>query len=254
MSDDQNITRDDTESFAVIGRGRLGTALTAAMRRGRLHTIGPLGRNPDIGDARVVILCVPDSQIAAVAASIPNDRMVAHCSGIMTLEPLAPHDAFSVHPLLTVTETVTDFSGVGCATQATSARAQVVCSTLVAALGMRSFIVPNELRPLYHAAAAAASNYIVTVASFAEVLMEHTGVSREHLIPLVRAATENWARDGANALTGPIQRGDTETVSRQRAAVGIHAPEALALWDALSDATRALASRTSAVPQRGPTP
>ena len=251
MNDDHNIA-GSTQSFAVIGRGRLGSALATAMQRGGLDTIGPLGRNPDIGDAHVVVLCVPDSQIATVAASIPNDRLLAHCSGMMTLEPLAPHEAFSMHPLLTVTETTTDFSGVGCATQATSARAHAACSRIVTALGMRSFTIAEELRPLYHAAASAASNYVVTVASFAETLMAHTGVSRELLLPLVRAAAENWARDGARALTGPIQRGDTETVARQRAAVAVHAGGALALWDALAEATRALASRTAAVPHRGP--
>ena len=245
MIDDQNITGDDSESLAVIGRGRLGTALTTAMRRAGLQVIGPLGRNPNIGDARVVILCVPDSQIAVVAASIPEDRMLAHCSGLMTLEPLAPHDAFSVHPLLTVTDATNDFNGVGCATQAASPRANAVCSRLVTALGMRSFTVPNELRPLYHAAASVASNYVLTVASFAEALMAQTGVAREHMMPLVRAATENWARDGASALTGPIQRGDTDTVARQRAAVSMHAPGSLAFWDALTEATRDLADRTA---------
>jgi predicted short-subunit dehydrogenase-like oxidoreductase (DUF2520 family) len=51
---------------------------------------------------------------------------------------------------------------------------------------------------------------------------------------------ENWARDGASALTGPIARGDEETVARQRAAVAERTPELLELFDALADSTREL--------------
>src|SRR5262249_52931093 len=65
--------------------------------------------------------------------------------------------------------------------------------------------------------------------------------NRALLAPLVWAATDNWSRLGARALTGPIVRGDAETVERQRAAVAKHSKELLPLWDALSDATAALA-------------
>lgn len=215
--------------------------MAAAMRRAGLAVIGPLGRNADIERASVAILCVPDSQIALVARDIPDDRVVAHCSGVATLEPLAPHEAFSLHPLLTVTNATAEFAGAGCAVDANSPRAQAICATLVRALGMRSFEVAAEMRPLYHVAASVASNYVVTVVELAADLIERAGVQREHLIPLVRAATENWARAGASALTGPIQRGDEATVVRQRAAVAKSAPESLHLWDALTDATRSMA-------------
>jgi predicted short-subunit dehydrogenase-like oxidoreductase (DUF2520 family) len=72
--------------------------------------------------------------------------------------------------------------------------------------------------------------------------MLHAGVDAEHLVPLARAAVENWARLGARrALTGPIARGDAATAAQQRKAVAQRAPELLPLWDALAGATQALA-------------
>jgi len=232
---------ESANTFAVIGRGKMGNALSAAMRRAGLAVRGPLGRNEEIATASVVILCVPDAQIAIAARAVPSDRVVAHCSGVATLAPLAPHEAFSLHPLLTVTNATAEFAGVGCAVDANSGRAKAACDTLVQALGMRSFHVADELRPLYHAAASVASNYVITVAAFGEELIRRAGVPREHLVPLVRAATDNWARSGGDALTGPIQRGDEATVARQRDAVATNAPESLALWDALAEGTRSLA-------------
>ena len=90
-----------------------------------------------------------------------------------------------------------------------------------------------------------ASNFLVTLEGAAERLAATAGVDRAALVPLVRAAVENWAALGAErALTGPIARGDEATVARQRAAVAERAPELLPLWDALADATPALAAGT----------
>ena len=87
-----------------------------------------------------------------------------------------------------------------------------------------------------------ASNYLVTLEDAAERLGAVAGVEREPFVPLVRAAVENWARLGARrALTGPIVRGDAATAARQRDAVAARTPELLPLWDALTEATRALA-------------
>jgi len=223
----------------------MGTALANAMRRAGFDVHGPLGRDADLSGDGIVILCVPDSQIAVAAARVPGSAMLAHCSGITTLEPLAMHEAFSMHPLLTVTKdtAASSFAGAGCAVHASSERARARCLELVSALGMRPFEVADELRPLYHAAASAASNYIVTVASYAESLADGAGVNRSLLVPLVRAAADNWAQFGEAALTGPVARGDEDTVARQRSAVAAHAPASLALWDALVGATRRLSAR-----------
>ena len=214
--------------------------------------LGPLARGESTGNADVVLLCVPDSQIAHAAAAARTGPLVAHCSGALTLAPLGEHEGFSMHPLLSVTKETTSFQGAGCAVSAPTTRARTACLELVDALGMHPFEIPDELRPLYHAAAAVGAGNVVAVASLAEQLIGLAGVDRDYLIPLVRSAVENWARSGASALTGPIARGDEATVSQHRAAIDEHSPESLPVWDALATATRALAARSRAATQSNP--
>jgi len=111
-------------------------------------------------------------------------------------------------------------------------------------LGLRPIEVGDADRAAYHAAASIAANFLVTLQAAAERLASTTGVDREALAPLARAALENWAAlGGERALTGPIARGDEATVERQRAAVAERCPELLAAWDALAALTRDLANR-----------
>jgi predicted short-subunit dehydrogenase-like oxidoreductase (DUF2520 family) len=228
--------------IAIIGRGRMGRALAAALSRCAVEVDGPLGRGATGSDADVVLLCVPDAQIETAASLIAPGRLVGHTSGATTLEPLQPHEAFSIHPLLTVTGPSARFDGAGCVIAGTTERALGMAAALARTLGMRVAVVPDEDRPLYHSAASMASNFLVTVAGAAERLAESVGVDRALLVPLVRAAIDNWATHGAAAaLTGPIARGDTPTVARQRAAVAERAPELIALWDALAAETQTLA-------------
>jgi len=233
-------------TVAIVGAGRLGTALAAALHGAGATVEGPLGRDDGFGSAEVVLHCVPDAAIADAAARVPAGRLVGHCSGATTLAPLAPHEAFSLHPLMTVSGGEARFEGAGCAIAGTTARARETARALAAGLGMLPFEVADDDRALYHAAASAASNFVVTLAGVAETLAARAGVPRARLAPLARAAVEHWAASGAAAaLTGPIARGDADTVHRQRAAVAERAPDALPLWDALADRTRALA-RTGA--------
>lgn len=228
--------------IAIVGRGRMGQALAAALARSGVDVDGPLGRGATGDDADVVLLCVPDSQIEAAAALIAPGRLVGHCSGATTLEPLEPHEAFSIHPLMTATGASARFDGAGCVIAGATERALGMAAALARTLGMRAAVVPDEDRALYHAAASMASNYVVTLAGAAERLAEAAGVDRALLVPLVRAAIENWASEGAaRALTGPIVRGDSHTAARQRAAVAAKAPELLAVWDALTVETETLA-------------
>ena len=132
------------------------------------------------------------------------------------------------------------FEEAGAAIAGTTDRALDTARALAEALGMRTFEVADEDRAAYHAAASMAANYLVALEDAAERLLATTGASRELLVPLVRATVENWARDGARALTGPIARGDEQTVERQRAAVEERAPELLDLFDALANSTREL--------------
>jgi predicted short-subunit dehydrogenase-like oxidoreductase (DUF2520 family) len=235
----------DSSPLAIVGAGRLGTALAAALRAAGVPIEGPLGRDADGAGAAAVLLCVPDAQIAAAAAAVTPGPLVGHCSGATTLAPLAPHEAFSLHPLMTVPKGAGPgvFAGAGAAVAGSTPRALQFAAELAQRLGLRATEVADENRVAYHAAAAIAANFVTTLAGAAERLAATAGVERALLAPLVAAAVENWARLGAEvALTGPIVRGDQETVARQRAAVVQRAPEILPMWDALVAATRDLAA------------
>jgi predicted short-subunit dehydrogenase-like oxidoreductase (DUF2520 family) len=228
----------ELDSIAIVGAGRLGTLLAAA-----LGAPGPLGRGADGHGAGVVLLAVPDSEIAAAAASVERGPLVGHCSGATGLDVLEPHEAFSLHPLMTVPAGAAAgvLAGAGCAIAGSTPRALAVAETLAAKLGMHPTQVGDEDRAAYHAAASIASNFLVTLEGAAERLAATAGVDRALLAPLVRAAVENWAAHGAeHALTGPIARGDVATVARQRAAVAERTPDLLPLFDAMVDATRAV--------------
>jgi predicted short-subunit dehydrogenase-like oxidoreductase (DUF2520 family) len=218
----------------------LGRALARALRHAGLLVEGPLGRGADGRGADVVILAVPDGQIEAAGALVAPGPLVGHCSGATGLDALSGHEGFSLHPLMTVTEDGADFTGAGCAVAGTSERALSTATILAERLGMVPVEVDDEDRAAYHAAASIASNFLVTLEGFAERLAATAGVDRDRLVPLVRAAVENWAALGPErALTGPVARGDDQTVARQRAAVAERAPELVGLFDALVAATRA---------------
>ena len=228
------------KTITVIGRGRLGTALARA-----LDAEPPHGRGSDGAGADLVLLCVPDAEIAAAAAAVPPapNRLVGHCSGATPLAPLAPHEAFSLHPLMTVTGPDAPFAGAGCAIAGSTSRALGAARELAERLGMHPVEIDDADRAAYHAAASIASNFLVTLEAAAETLLATTGGDRELLVPLVRATVENWAASGGReALTGPIARGDEETVARQRDAIAERTPELLPLFEALAQATRELAA------------
>ncbi|WP_427870428.1 DUF2520 domain-containing protein [Leucobacter luti] len=236
----------------IVGRGRMGRALAPALRASGVDASEPAGRGAtgrdgatgQAGAFDAVLLAVPDAAIPEAAAAILPGPAVGHLSGATLLSALAPHEqVFSVHPLLTVTGERTDFSGAWAAIDAAGERASLVAAELGAALGLRTFRVADPDRAAYHAAASIASNYLVTVEGAAERLAASAGVPREALLPLARAALDNWAALGAErALTGPIARGDEDTVAAQRAAITERAPGDLGLFDALADATRRLAA------------
>jgi predicted short-subunit dehydrogenase-like oxidoreductase (DUF2520 family) len=225
----------------VVGPGRMGSALGAALRAAGAEVTGPLGRGERCPrDADCVLLCVPDAEIGNAARIVPAGPLVGHVSGATTLAPLAPHEAFSMHPLMTVPAA---FQGAGAAIAGSSDRALGTARALAEALGMRPFEIEDDDRAAYHAAASMASNYLVALEDAAERLLATTGAPRDVLVPLVRATVDNWGRDGARALTGPIARGDEDTVARQRRAIAERMPELLGLFDALADSTRELVVR-----------
>src|SRR5215216_2991377 len=229
-------------SLAIVGAGRLGTALAAALRATGLDIDGPHGRGASPEGVDAVLLCVPDGAIGAAAAAVAPGVPVGHCSGATGLDVLTGREAFAFHPLMTVPahgEPV--FAGAGAAIAGSTPRALAIAQELAQRLGMRATTVADADRAAYHAAASIASNLLTTLEGAAERLAATAGVDRELLAPLVRASVENWVRLGAErAMTGPIARGDDGTVERHRVAIADRAPDLLPMYDALVDATRAL--------------
>lgn len=237
------------DRVAIVGSGRMGTALADALSAAARDVEGPLRRGETPSDDRaVVLLCVPDGQIEPAAAALParERRLVGHTSAATTLTALSPHEAFSLHPLMSVTRHGATFAGATAAVAGTTARALEAARSLATTLAMHPVRVADADRAAYHAAASIASNFLVTLEGLAERLAQTAGLERGPLVALVQATIANWAELGAEqALTGPIARGDEATVARQRAAVAERLPGDLALFDALTDATRRLAASTA---------
>jgi predicted short-subunit dehydrogenase-like oxidoreductase (DUF2520 family) len=215
------------ESIHVIGAsGRVGSAVSA-----RLRERGVVVRE----DAELVLLCVPDSAIEKVATSIRPGPWVAHTSGATPLAALAPHERrFGLHPLQTFTKQrgPEQLDGAYAAVVAETPEARDVGIWLAETLGLRPFDLQDEARPLYHAGAAIASNYLVTLHRVASELFAAAGAPPAALEPLMRRTIENGFE-----LTGPIERGDWETVERHREAIRTAKPELEPLYDVLAEAT-----------------
>jgi predicted short-subunit dehydrogenase-like oxidoreductase (DUF2520 family) len=230
----------DLPACAVVGAGRLGTVLAAA-----LAAAGPLERgDPVPPDAEVVLLCVPDGRIAEAAQAVPPGPLLGHCSGATGLDVFAGREGFSLHPLMSVPHGSPPdvLRGAGAAVDATSERALATALAVARALGLAPTRVAPEDRLAYHAAAAMAANFLVALEAAAEQLAAGAGITRAQLAPLVLATARQWAELGPErALTGPIARGDAAVVEGHRATVAERTPELLPLWDALAARTRAVA-------------
>ena len=219
------------ERINVIGRGRVGSAVLARL----------LERGLTLDDAgpELVLLCVPDRAIGEAAAYVPIGPWVAHVSGATPLAALAPHARrFSVHPLqtFTVRRGAEQLDGAWAAVTAEDDEAQAVGTWLAETLGLRPFPLADDNRAAYHAGASIASNYLVTLRKAAGSLLEAAGAPPEALDPLMERTIENGFE-----LTGPIQRGDWETVERHLEAIQENRPELEPMYRVLADATAAVA-------------
>jgi predicted short-subunit dehydrogenase-like oxidoreductase (DUF2520 family) len=217
------------ESVNVIGRGRVGSAVAA-----RLQERGVELREDG---ADLTLLCVPDAAIRDVARDpVEGHGWIAHVSGGTPLSALDPHQRrFGLHPLQTFTRArgPEQLDGAFAAITAETAEAREQGFELARLLGLTPFELADEARPLYHAGAAIASNYLVTLHRVASELFRAAGAPPEALVPLMQRTIENGFE-----LTGPIERGDWETVEAHREAIRATRPELEPLYDVLAEATR----------------
>jgi len=201
-----------------------------------------LGGVPALGRAlrsragAIVFLTVPDGAIASFAAQIaaagglPQTAAFVHCSGALglgVLEPLRPHAVGSFHPLQSfpTPRAPEAFRGSLVAIDATTVTLRRRLERLARDLGARPRSVAEAERVVYHAAAVFASNYLVALAGEAVELLGTIGWTEREavdgLVPLMQGALIEVARRGPTAaLTGPIRRGDVETVARHLEALG----------------------------------
>ncbi len=214
------------DSVTIIGSGRVGSAVAARLRE-RGVAVEP--------EADLVVICVPDDAIADVAAGVPVGPWLAHVSGATSLTALEPHERRgSVHPLQTFTRArgPEQLDGAWAAVTAETDEARATGRWLAETLGLRPFDLDDAERPLYHAGAAIASNYLVTLHAVASDLFRAAGAPPEALVPLMQRTIENGFE-----LTGPIERGDWETVAAHRRAIRAARPELEPLYDVLAEAT-----------------
>ncbi len=265
---------------AVIGAGRVGTALAVRLLdaghrivaiSGRAGTADRAARylpgvpiRPGAIAARraeVVIIGTPDDMIEPTATSLADEGALAegqtalHLSGATSLGALAAPRAagaevLSLHPLQTfpdVDAALARIPGSGIAVTALSEPGYVLGERLARDVGGRSFRLVDEAKPIYHAAAVFASNYLVAITALADELFRDAGMPEpaELFLPLQRATLDNVAAMGpAAALTGPAVRGDAGTVAANIEALAKHAPEAVPAYVALADVALDLAHRS----------
>jgi predicted short-subunit dehydrogenase-like oxidoreductase (DUF2520 family) len=218
------------ERAHVIGAGRVGSAIAARLRE----------RGIDAGsdEPELVLLCVPDRAIADVAQTTATGPWLAHVSGATPLAALEPHERrFVLHPLQTFTRDrgAEQLDGAFAAITAETEEALRVADWLARVLGLEPFPLADEKRATYHAGAAIASNYLVTLRRAAGSLLEAAGAPPEALDPLMRRTIENGFE-----LTGPIARGDWETVDAHIAAIQAERPGLESMYVTLAETTKAL--------------
>ena len=235
-----------------VGPGRAGLALGYALQQaGALDSLTYYGRRPEPpahplfieGSAEyhfglehppmgttAVFLTVPDDVLPGMAHALaaqgpaPEGCAAFHCSGALSSDVLEPLHAVgyrvgSIHPLQSLAHPVTGAERLVGSWFSVSAEPEAagVARRLVAELDGSPLTIPVNRRPLYHAAAVVASNYLPVLLALAARLLVHAGAREEEavpaLLPLMRGTLDNIGELGlGQALTGPIARGDVETV------------------------------------------
>lgn len=274
---------------AVIGAGRLGTAVASVLGGAGHRVAGVSGSDGTVERAKrylpgvpvvdaaaaaaaadVVVVSTPDDAIRSTVEALAADAAlrpgtwVVHLSGALGLDVL---DAalrvgalrLAIHPLQTfpdVESALRRLPGCAMAVTADDADGEAMGDRLARDLGGVPFRLPDERRALYHAAAVFASNHLVTSSAVAEELFAAAGVPDPAAVvaPLQRASLENVERLGAErALTGPAVRGDAGTIRRNLEALKQEAPELIPAYVAMARVALDVADRARRLPSGGRT-
>lgn len=230
--------------IAIVGGGRMGRGLALALAEAGERVEMASGRATGAGEAAAfaagaatVVLAVPDDAIETVAAALATrgavtaDQSVLHLSGLhdhLALQPLAGTGAAlgSLHPLQTIADPDTAaarWRGAYAAIEG-EPRAILEAERLARLLGLTPIRLPAGAKPRYHAGGVIASNYLVVLAALAARVAEGAGIdpalAARIYLPMMRGAMENLERlPPAEALTGPVRRGDVATVARHLTAL-----------------------------------
>lgn len=273
MNPEQGALRVDSPfAIGVIGAGRVGAVLAASLRkvghdvvaaagesgasRTRIETLltgVPVRKPTDVArSCDLLLLTVPDDMLENVvgtlvgAGVIRPGQFLVHTSGRHGLSALRAATAIgarpiAMHPAMTFTGTDVDFARlVGCVFGVTAgAEERVVAEQLVAQLQGSPIWVPENRRTLYHAGLAHGANHLVTLVAEAMEMLTASGAEdpAATLRPLLSAALDNALSFGDAALTGPIVRGDVNTVRAHLADIAESTPEALPSYVAMARAT-----------------
>ena len=211
-------------NIGIIGPGRLGRSLDALLSASG-HTVRVTGRFETPPTADIVLLTVPDRAIGEAARRVAPGPILLHCSGACDIDVLRPHaPAGSFHPLMTFPGpeiALPDLTDVPAAV-AGDPVARDAAVEIAHALNMRPFEVSGDRR-LYHAAAVMAGNYATVLLAEAARVLAATGVDPQQapglLLPLALQSLRNAGEEPAQALTGPVARGDDHVLDAHRMAL-----------------------------------
>lgn len=270
-------------ALGIAGAGRVGSAMARLLAQRGWPVAGVWSRHyaaaqrlaeqvgcaawengGDLRRADLVVVCVPDDAISGVAAAVAlaggwrTNQGVVHCSGAVEVSALQPAQAAGAciggfHPLqafATVEAAMDILPGSFFALEGEGALRQWLPALVEALSGSYEWLRPGT-RALYHAAAVFASNYLVTLFDVASQLMQAAGfepaAAQEALLPLTSGAVRNLGTIGLPAaLTGPIRRGDADTVARHLEALAGYQPAVAQLYLHLARHTVPLARQLDA--------
>jgi predicted short-subunit dehydrogenase-like oxidoreductase (DUF2520 family) len=231
--------------IAIVGAGRAGLSFAIALRDvGYDVTVVHHDEPLHFPTADVVLLCVPDDAISDTAVRVtPHDQVVAHVSGSVSLDALAPHARVgSLHPLMVLPSGEVGAARLRGVTMCVSGDA--VLADIAHALEARIITVDEHQRTLYHATASVAANHLVVLMGQVSRLAEAAGLALEDFLPLAQQALADVQSVGpAAALTGPASRGDLGTIDAHLNAL---APEERATYVALANAALEMGERRAA--------